>query len=134
MSRFRHSVVFDETRNVVHVTQAGYAQAEDMMRLGRDYAAVLARTRPGFVLVNDQLEVESFSDAALEVGKELIALTDAHGVGKVIRIAPPGLIPRTRISRALVSADPSYASVRVSTREQAQRALAEHLAAPQGQG
>jgi hypothetical protein len=127
MSAYRYAITVDEARNVLHLAQAGHAEEDDLRRMQADYAAALSRMRPEFVLVSDQLEVESFSDQALEVGKALVALTAASRVAKVIRVMPAGLIARTRISRVLVSAAVQYVTVRVSTREEAEHALAEHL-------
>jgi hypothetical protein len=124
---YRHALRVDERRNVLYMTQAGHAEAADMLRMRDEYVKTLKRMRPGFVLVNDQREVESFSDGALELGKELVELTGAHGVATVVRVLPASLLPRTRISRVLVSADAPYRTVRVATLEEAESAVAEHL-------
>jgi hypothetical protein len=92
-----------------------------------EHVQVLRRVRPGFILVNDQREVESFTDAALEVGRELVALTEAHAVGTVIRVVPQSLLPRARISRILASSDASYSTKRGATLEEAEQAVAAHL-------
>lgn len=129
MSDYRYSVRADPARNVVYLEQAGHAEREDLLRLRGDYVRALAALRPGFVVVHDQRAVRSFSDQALEVGRELVAVTDQHGASKVIRIAPEALLSRTRTTRVLVSAQPRYADVRVSSPEEAEEALRQHLAA-----
>jgi hypothetical protein len=88
MSTYRHSIRIDEVRNVLHLTQAGHAEEDDLQRVQAEYLTALGRMRPGFVLVSDQQGVESFSDAALEAGKELVGVTAAHRVAKVVRVVP----------------------------------------------
>lgn len=127
MSTYDFSIRLDDARNVVYMAQAGHAEAADMHRMRDAYVQTLRGVRPGWVLVNDQRRVESFSDAALEVGKELVALTNEHGAAKVIRIAPEQLAPRTRTTRVLVSARARYESLRVGTPEEAEQALAAHF-------
>lgn len=126
---YHHALRADTARNVLYMTQTGHAEADDMRRMRDEYVQVLGGMRPGFILVNDQREVESFTDAALEVGKELVALTEAHAVGTVIRIVPESLLPRARISRILASSDASYSTKRVATLEEAEQAVAAHLGA-----
>lgn len=125
---YHHALRADTARNVLYMTQTGHAEADDMRRIRDEYVQVLRRMRPGFILVNDQREIESFTDAALEVGKELVALTEAHAVGTVIRVVPESLLPRARISRILASSDASYSTKRVATLEEAEQAVSEHLA------
>lgn len=128
MSAYDFSIRLDSARNVVYMTQEGHAEAGDMHRMRDAYLRALGEVRPGWVLVNDQRRVESFSDEALEVGKELVALTNERGAAKVIRIAPEQLAPRTRTTRVLVSARARYESLRVGTPEEAEQALAAHFA------
>lgn len=113
----------DAERNVLYMTQSGSADREHMLELKARYVEALASMRPGFVLVHDQRAVEAFTDAAMEVGKELIALTGAHRPSRVIRIAPEALLARTRVSRVLANAGARYDEVRVSTPEEAERLL-----------
>lgn len=127
MSDYSYSIRTDPKRNVVHLSQAGHAERADLVRMKAEYARALAQVRPGFVLVHDQRAVRSFSDEALEVGRELVALTNEHGASKVIRIAPEALLSRTRVSRVLMSAQSRYRDVRVSSPEEAERLLQEHL-------
>lgn len=127
MSAYDFSIRLDSARNVVYMAQQGHAEAGDMHRMRDAYLRTLAEVKPGWVLVNDQRRVESFSDAALEVGKELVALTNERGAAKVIRIAPEQLAPRTRTTRVLISARARYESLRVATPEEAEQALAEHF-------
>lgn len=126
---YRHALRADTARNVLYMTQAGHAEADDMRRMREEYAQALGRMRPGFVLVNDQREVESFPDEALEIGRELVTLTAAHAVGTVIRVVPESLLPRTRISRILAGSEASYGTTRVATLDEAERAVEAHLAA-----
>lgn len=129
MSAYDFSIRLDAGRNVVYMSQEGRADHDDMVRMREAYLHTLAQVRPGWVLVNDQSKVESFTDAALEVGKELVALTNEYGAAKVIRIAPEQLAPRTRTTRVLVSARARYESLRVGTPEEAEQVLADHFAA-----
>jgi hypothetical protein len=129
MPAYDFSIRLDSARNVVYMTQQGHAEAGDMHRMRDAYLHALGEVKPGWVLVNDQRRVESFSDEALEVGKELVALTNERGAVKVIRIAPEQLAPRTRTTRVLVSARARYESLRVGTPEEAEQALAAHFAA-----
>ena len=123
MDRYRSTVTADAARNVIWMTQEGHADAPDMVRMRDQYEAALRSVRPGFVLVNDQSGVQSFSDAALEVGMELVAMTSAAGASKVIRVVPDSLAQRSRISRVLVGGGFRYENVRVATRAEAEALL-----------
>jgi hypothetical protein len=125
MPGYRCTVTADPSRNVIWMTQEGHAERDDMLRMRADYEAALKRVRPGFVLVNDQGAVQSFSDEALEVGKELVEMTTAAGASKVIRVVPGSLAQRSRISRVLVGGGFRYENVRVSTRDEAEALLRE---------
>lgn len=129
MPTYDFSIRLDAARNVVYMTQEGRAGGDDLRRMRDAYVRTLRDVRPGWVLVHDQRRVESFTDEALEVGKELVALTNQAGAAKVIRIAPEQLATRTRTTRVLVSARARYESLRVGTPEEAEQALAAHLAA-----
>lgn len=129
MSDYSYSVRVDPERNVVYLAQSGHAERDDLLCLKEEYGRALARVRPGFVVVHDQRGVRSFSEEAVEVGRELVALTSGRGAAKVIRIAPESLLARTRVTRVLVSAQSRYGDVRVSTPEEAEHLLREHLGA-----
>jgi hypothetical protein len=129
MPDYRYAIRYDGARNVLYMEQEGSAEKEDLLRLRDAYLAALAQVSPGFVLVHDQSRVEGFSDEALEVGKELVAITGEHGAAKVIRIAPEALATRTRVGRVLVTARSRYESVRVGTPDEAEALVREHLAA-----
>ena len=128
MSAYRFSVRAEPARNVIYLEQEGSADRDDLLRMREAYERALDEVRPGFVLVHDQRKVQSFTDEALEVGKELVTLTNDRGAAKVIRIAPEQLAPRTRITRVLVTAKSRYENVRVSTPEAAEALLAAHSA------
>jgi hypothetical protein len=130
MSAYDFSIRLDAARNVVYMAQVGHAEVDDMRRMREAYVRTLRGVKPGWVLVNDQRQVESFSDEALEVGKELVSITNDQGAAKVIRIAPEQLAPRTRTTRVLVTARARYESLRVATPEEAEQALAAHFATP----
>jgi hypothetical protein len=130
MSDYSFSLRVDAARNVVFLAQQGHADRSELERMREAYTRALGGARPGFVLVHDQRAVESFSDGALEVGVELVALTNEHGAAAVIRIAPESLAPRTRITRVLASAKPRYRNIRVATPEEAEAALLEVAGAP----
>ena len=132
MSDYRFSIRVDAARNVLYLAQEGSAEAADLARFRDAYVAALQEVRPGFVLVHDQRNVRSFSDEALEVGKELVAITNRHQAARVIRIAPEALATRTRVGRVLVAARSRYESVRVSTPEEAEACLQEHFARASG--
>lgn len=129
MSAYAFDIRLDAARNVVYLAQEGHADRDDLLRMREAYLRTLAQVRPGWVLVHDQRRVESFTDAALEVGKELVAITNERGAAKVIRISPEQLAPRTRTTRVLVTARARYESLRVATPEEAERVLADHFAA-----
>jgi hypothetical protein len=122
---YRFTIRIDRTRNVLYLAQEGHAEREDLTRMREAYEQVLADARPGFVLIHDQRGVESFTDGALEVGVELVALTSERGAAAVIRIAPESLAPRTRVTRVLASAKPRYRNLRVATPEEAEALLRE---------
>ena len=124
------TIRLDAARNVVYLAQEGHADGDDLRRMRDVYVRTLRGVKPGWVLVHDQRRVESFSDEALEVGKELVAITNDQGAAKVIRIAPEQLAPRTRTTRVLVTARARYESLRVATPEEAEQALAAHFATP----
>ena len=128
MSEYRYSIRVDRARNVMYVAQEGSADGVDLARFRDAYVAALADVRPGFVLVHDQRRVDSFTDAALEVGKELVAITNDHRAARVIRIAPEALATRTRVGRVLVAARSKYESVRVNTPDEAEALVEAHLA------
>lgn len=132
MAAYRFAIRTDPARNVVYMEQEGHAERDDMTRMRDAYALALDEVRPGFVLVNDQRKVDSFSDEALQVGKELVALTNARGAARVIRIAPEQLAPRTRVTRVLAGARPRYENLRVATPEEAEALLRAHVAASTG--
>lgn len=125
MRRYSFSVRVDDEENVLYIAQEGHAEREDLVAMREEYLRALRRVRPGFILVHDQRKVESFSDGALEIGKELVAITSEHGVAKVIRVVPETLSQRTRMTRVLVSARAPYESVRVSTPEEAEELVRE---------
>jgi hypothetical protein len=129
MAAYRYAIRFDGARNVLYLEQEGSAEKADLLRLRDAYLVALGEVSPGFVLVHDQRRVEGFSDEALEVGKELVAITGEHGAAKVIRIAPEALATRTRVGRVLVTARSRYESVRVATPDEAEVLVSEHLAA-----
>lgn len=129
MSSYRFSIRTDPARNVMYMEQEGHAEREDLARMRDAYVLALDEVRPGFVLVHDQRKVESFTDEALEVGKELVALTNARGAAKVIRIAPDQLAPRTRVTRVLAGSRPRYENLRVATPDEAEALLRAHRAA-----
>jgi hypothetical protein len=120
MAAYAFALRYDAARNVLYAEQEGHAEAADLLGFRAAYQAALREVRPGFVLVHDQRRVESFSDEALEVGKELVAMTNQHQASRVIRIAPEALATRTRVGRVLVTARSRYESVRVSTPEEAE--------------
>ncbi|HKP74021.1 MAG TPA: hypothetical protein VJT67_00700 [Longimicrobiaceae bacterium] len=128
MSDYRYSIRVDHARNVMYLAQEGSADGVDLARFRDAYVTALADVKPGFVLVHDQRRVESFTDAALEVGKELVAITNEHRAARVIRIAPEALATRTRVGRVLVAARSKYESVRVNTPEEAEALVEQHLA------
>lgn len=127
---FRYSLRFDAARNVVYMRQEGTADRADMEPMRDDYRRRLADVRPGWILVNDQSGVRSFTDAALEVGKELVALTNDHAPRAVIRVGSEGFALRTRITRVLVTGRSRYRNLQVATPEEAEAKLAELLAEP----
>lgn len=129
MSAYRFSIRAEPARNVIYLEQEGSAGRDDLLRMRAAYERALDEVRPGFVLVHDQRKVESFTDEALEVGKDLVTLTNERGAARVIRIAPEQLAPRTRITRVLVTAKSRYENVRVSTPEEAEALLRERPAA-----
>lgn len=129
MAEYRYAVRMDHARNVLYLEQEGSADRVDLLRFREAYLAALAGVRPGWVLVHDQRRVESFTDEALEVGKDLVAITNQHRAAKVIRIAPEALATRTRVGRVLVAARSRYESVRVNTPEEAEALVEQHLAA-----
>ncbi|MBV9107788.1 MAG: hypothetical protein JO306_00095 [Gemmatimonadetes bacterium] len=129
MADYRFSIRVDPENNVMYAAQEGSAEKADLERFRDAYRVALKEVRPGFVLVHDQSGVRSFTDEALEVGLELVAITNEHGAARVIRIAPESLAQRTRVGRVLVTARPRYESVRVSTPEEADALLRRHLAA-----
>lgn len=128
MSSYRFAIRTDPARNVVYLEQQGHAERDDLARMRDAYVRALDEVRPGFVLVHDQRKVESFTDEALEVGRELVTLTNERGAAKVIRISPEALAPRTRVTRVLAGARPRYENLRVATPEEAEALLQAHEA------
>lgn len=129
MSRFAYSMRVDSKDNVLHMEQRGLASRDDLLNLKADYLKALRSLTPGFVLVNDQRDLEPYSDEAMAVAQELVDLTNEHGASAVIRIVAESLPSMARVSRVLTTAKARYKNIRVKTPEEAATALREHRAA-----
>jgi hypothetical protein len=125
MTEYGFSVRVDESRNVMYITQWGRPSADDLRRLKDGFLAAVGPLRPGFTLVNDQRQMKSFDEEAMEVAKELVEESNKAGLSRVIRIVPDSLVAKVRLSRTLVSAGFRYEDIRVGTPEEAEEILSE---------
>lgn len=124
MGAYSFSIDLDVDRNVMYIEQRGRPSAHDLLDLKRDFLREVARLRSGFSIVNDQREMEPYGEEAMEVAKELVELTNRHGAARVIRIVPPDVLATITLSTTLMAGRSRYASIRVSSPEEAEEALA----------
>jgi hypothetical protein len=124
MSAYTFSIRCDVHRNVIYLEQRGRPNAADLREFKGVYAAELAAMRPGFSIVNDQRAIEPPDDEAIEVAKELVEITNRHEPCRVIRIVPADVFATISLEETLVAAKSVYPSIRVSSPEEAEEALA----------
>lgn len=125
MSPYTFSIRTDIERNLMFIDQKGRPTASGFLDLKRAFLTEVAKLRPGFSIVNDQREMEAYDDQAMEVARELVKITNQHAAARVIRIVPVDFLSTVRLSSTLVEAKSQYASIRVTTPEEAEAALDE---------
>ena len=125
MSTYSFSIRTNSQQNLMYIDQHGRPTAADFLNLKRAYLVELEKLRPGFSIVNDQRELEAYGEDAMEVAKELVSITNRHGAARVIRIVPTDLQTTVTISSTLVEGQSQYASIRVTSPEEAEAALIE---------
>jgi hypothetical protein len=125
MSVFEFEVRIDRDANVMYLTQSGSGSRTDLLRLRDAYRDEVAKLSPGFVIVHDQRRLEPYQDDALELAQELVELTNEHGARAVVRIVAESLPSSVRVSRVLTTARARYRNIRVTSPEEAQKALDE---------
>ena len=125
MSNYTFAIRTDVERNLMYIEQKGRPTAADFLDLKRAFLVELEKLRPGFSIVNDQREFEAYDEEAMEVAKELVSVTSQHGAARVIRIVPADLLTTVIISSTLVEGKSQYASIRVTSPEEAEAALIE---------
>jgi len=125
MSNYTFAIRTDVERNLMYIEQKGRPTAADFLDLKRAFLVELEKLRPGFSIVNDQREFEAYDEEAMEVAKELVSITSQHGAARVIRIVPTDLLTTVTLSSTLVEGKSQYASIRVTSPEEAEAALIE---------
>lgn len=123
MSAYSFSIRVDIPRNVMYLEQRGQPTAADLLDLKRQFLAEIKKLQAGFAIVNDQRAMEPYDDEAMEVAKELVAITNEHQASRVIRIVSADLLATVRLSSTLIAAKSRYASIRVASPEEAEEAL-----------
>lgn len=123
MSAYTFAIRVDVPRNVMYIDQRGRPSAADYLDLKRDFLAEVVHLRAGFTIINDQRDMEPYDDEAMEVAKELVAITNHYGASRVIRIVPVDFLSTVRISSTLVAGQSRYTSIRVASPEEAEEAL-----------
>ena len=123
MSSYTFTVRNDVHRNVMYIEQRGKPSASDFLELKDVFAAEAGKLQPGFSIINDQREMETYDDDAMEVAKDLVKLTNELGAARVIRIVPVDLLSTVRLSSTLIAAKSQYTSIRVASPEEAEEAL-----------
>jgi len=112
----------------MYIEQRGRPSAADLLDLKREYVSEIANLKPGFTIVNDQREMEPYDDEAMRVATELVEITNEHRASRVIRIVPADVLSTFKLSSTLEAGASRYASIRVSTLEEAEEALDEFSA------
>jgi hypothetical protein len=107
----------------MYIDQRGKPSAADFLKLKESFVAEAGRLQPGFSIVNDQREMETYDDAAMEVAKDLVRLTNELGAARVIRIVPADLLSTVLLSSTLIAGKSQYSSIRVASPEEAEEAL-----------
>ena len=123
MSAYTFSIRTEVHRNVMYIEQRGRPTAAGFMDLKADFVPAAAELKPGFSIINDQREMESYDDEAKEVAKELVQIANERGAARVIRIVPADVLSTITLSSTLVEAKSRYSSIRVSSPEEAEAAL-----------
>ena len=130
MSDYTFSVRVEPLRNVMYLRQEGKPTAAGFTALKGEFVAALEQLEPGFTIINDQREMEPYDDAAMEVGKELVGITNDAGAARVIRIVPVDFLSIVTLSTTLEAGRSRYTSIRVSTPEEAEEALETFMDSP----
>ena len=123
MAEYRFSIRSDVERNVMYISQHGRPSAAGFLDLKRAFLSEVTKLRPGLTIVNDQREMESIDDEAMEMAKDVVATTSEHGVSRVIRIVPADFLSVVQISTSLVEGKSRYPSIQVASPEEAEEAL-----------
>ena len=123
MADYTFSVRSDVHRNVMYIEQRGKPTAADFLMLKESFVAEAKRLQPGFSIVNDQREMQTYDEHAMEVAKDLVRLTNDLGAARVIRIVPADLLSTVLLSSTLIAGKSQYASIRVASPEEAEEAL-----------
>jgi hypothetical protein len=130
VSEFRFTITGDVDRNVMYISQHGRPSAADLLDLKRSFLSEVAKLRRGLTIVNDQREMESLDEEAVDMAKDLVATTSEYGVARVIRVAPPDFLSIVQISSSLVEGKSRYPSIQVASLEEAEEALDTFLGDP----
>ncbi len=107
----------------MYINQSGRPSATDFLDLKRVFLTEVEKLQPGFAIINDQREMESYDDEAMEVARDLVEITNQHGAARVIRIAPVDFLSTIKISLTLIAGNSQYTSIRVATPEEAEEAI-----------
>lgn len=130
MSAYRYSMRTDIDRNVMYIDQHGRPTRADLLDLKRSFLTEVTKLHGDITVVNDQREMESLDDEAMEMAKDLVETTSDHGVTRVIRIVSPDFLASVQISESLAEGRGRYTSIRVTSPEEAEEALATFLNNP----
>lgn len=125
MATFDFEIRVNPDRNLIYMTQKGRGNRTDLEKLRDAYLDAVKRLKPGFVMVHDQRQLEPYEDDALEAAQELVKLTNDYEARAVIRVTAESLKSSVRVSRVLTGGRARYRNIRVSSLEEAEKALAE---------
>jgi hypothetical protein len=123
MSVYSFTISVDVQRNMMYLSQSGKPTAADFLDLKREFVVEVGKLKPEFTIINDQREMEPYDDEAMEVGKELVEITNERGAARVIRIVPMDFLSTVKISSTLEAGRSRYASIRVASPEEAEEAF-----------
>ena len=83
-----HTWEYDRTQRLLTIRYAGHVDAAETAQLANEFPRLLAEMPPGFRLLTDLRELESMDYACAAHIKQVMDLSNEHGVTEVVRIIP----------------------------------------------
>lgn len=81
-------VEIDKTRNLLHYTIAETFDEADGKKCLETVRRALEDLQPGFVILTDVRYLQSIDPAAMHYVKEIMNISNAKGVSRIVRIVP----------------------------------------------